>query len=742
MKPLRRTFPYSDFGAILLMVGVGFFCFKSVYAQQIPDLQGKVIDAETGVPLPGVNLVLEGISEYAVSDETGRFVFSFLPVGIYRLKATHIAYRTSIITVSVVGRDAPAFVELRLTPRNISLPEVVVDAESQPSQGFLSGGTVISRETILKSPATDLADLLEKQGLVDITSDGTPGGPRTVSLRGSAANQVLVLLDGRPLNTAADGTADLSLISPAEVQRLEVYSQAPAGLGAQAIGGVINIITVKPGEKNLQTRFAASQYGERWASFSISRPTGLGAFTGVFEHRESDGRYRYRVCPDDGLETYTRYVGETFYRENAAYQRDAVILKFAPAPTLNFGCRLSRLDRQNPDYLPEPILDHRSTTDNLESEIFGDFSGGDKWYQPALHLQVKGYNNQSLTDYEGQYPLLNDESVLAGEVYSLQMDWRRRLPPWDEVDYGAGVRWERVWSSQLQNTYADRWHRFAYLQAQGNLLKDLNLPFRTGVFSGVRADLYSEQSAFVHPRLGVEISGGKRLSWKVRGELAGSYRLPSFNSLFWQEDLQAEGNPELKPERSADRELSLRFGSGYWNFDVTYFDRRVWDLIYWRLDFDDRWKPLNIARARITGTELRLRGKTPEGNYQAEFTLSYRWMRAVNQSGEPNTDGKQLIYRPEHSAAAAWRQELKWIYFDLSIRWVGERFTTEANTKSLAPYQRWDAAVGKRLNLTHTGARVDVRFEARNIFDSTYRIIESAPTPLREFWFSLVLEIR
>jgi outer membrane cobalamin receptor len=117
-------------------------------------------------------------------------------------------------------------------------------------------------------------------------------------------------------------------------------------------------------------------------------------------------------------------------------------------------------------------------------------------------------------------------------------------------------------------------------------------------------------------------------------------------------------------------------------------------------------------------------------------------MRALNQSGEPNTDGKQLIYRPEHSAAASLQQGLKWIYLDLSVRWVGERFTTEANTKSLSPYQRWDAGIGKRFNLTGARAKLDLLFEVRNIFNRNYRIIEAAPTPLREFWLSIALEYR
>ena len=174
--------------------------------------------------------------------------------------------------------------------------------------------------------------------------------------------------------------------------------------------------------------------------------------------------------------------------------------------------------------------------------------------------------------------------------------------------------------------------------------------------------------------------------------------------------------------------------------NVAYFDRRVSDLIYWRLDFDKKWKPLNLSSARISGLESSLKGAIGQGLGRTEIAILHRWMRTLNESGEANTDGMQLSYRPEHTLNASLAQELQLFSWDIAAHWVGRRFTNEANTKSLSPYMVWDAGLSKSFLFEKSQTSLDLRLEVRNLFDVGYRMVEAAPMPLREWWLTIGFE--
>lgn len=724
---------------IRLTVLVVCLAARLAAAQETVSLAGQVKDAETGLPLPYVDAILKGTNFRAMTDQTGHFCFYSLAPGRYDLQVSLLGYASAEVSGIVISSDAPWTVEIRLRPQPLIMPEITVEAQALPAAGLFSGARIISQQQLREQKPRDLAELLQKEGLADVSSDGSPGGAKTVSLRGSASDQVLVLLDGHLLNEASNGVADLARISLAEVEQVEIYPQAASNLGAQSIGGIINIVTLKPGLESTRLQAAISGYGERQGSVTLGRTWGKWPILGIFEHHESDGEYRYRVVPDDGLDVYTRNVGQTLIRRDAAYRRDYISLKVDPPGIAQIGFRQTLLQRQNPDYLPLPVLEHKSSTNDSRQEFTLDLRPGAIWYRPATHFKVEGYQQTTTTDYGPEYPLLYRHSGLRGEAYSAQSDWNRRWD-WREVAFGAGLRWERLWSSDLEGGYAERLHKYGYLQVQGDPLAASDLPVRMGLYSGVRADLYSGQSAFVHPSLGMEFNGGKRLSWSLRGELAGAYHLPSFNALFWQEDLQSRGNPQLKPERSLNREIAGKLGWGRWEIGATYFDRQVQDLIYWRLDFDNKWKPLNLYQAQISGAESSLRGSSGEGFGAVEVTLMHRWMRTTNQSGEANTDGKLLPYRPLHVFILSLKQNLRIVSWDLAARWVSRRYTNEANTKSLSPYSVWSWGVTKAIRFESGRAAVTLRAEIRNLFNQSYRLVEGAPLPMREWWLTVGFE--
>ena len=104
--------------------------------------------------------------------------------------------------------------------------------------------TVIDEEDIERSAAPDLPSLLRKYPGVNITANGGQGAQASITLRGASASQTLVLVDGMRVASATAGSAYLSNIPLSAIARVEIAEGAhSAEWGADAIGGVVNIIT-------------------------------------------------------------------------------------------------------------------------------------------------------------------------------------------------------------------------------------------------------------------------------------------------------------------------------------------------------------------------------------------------------------------------------------------------------------------------------------------------------------------
>lgn len=174
---------------------------------------------------------------------------------------------------------------------------------------------VIDQDAILRSGATSLETLLQQlpasagaagnQGNAYWTANGY--GTAQVNLRGLGINRTLVLLNGRRLvvgGTGANSSVDLNMIPLALVERIEVLKDgASAVYGADALAGVVNIITRKAGEGNeLALRSGATTRGDgdsHAADGTLGWRTAQGAWTAVlhFSRQESVPMASRAPCP-------------------------------------------------------------------------------------------------------------------------------------------------------------------------------------------------------------------------------------------------------------------------------------------------------------------------------------------------------------------------------------------------------------------------------------------------------------
>src|SRR2546427_9752003 len=187
---------------------------------------------------------------------------------------------TGAVTVMLVILPVPTVIAqtpepVPVQPPTFELPEVIVPGKRpQPSTSTPASVTVISRDEIERSGARTVADAVRTVAELSVRAYGGLGELAEASIRGSSPAQVLVLLDGIPLNSVALGETDLSTISVDGVERIEVFRGPFAAIyGSGALGGGISIITTKAARSQFAGRTGG--FGQRAASLGISGSRGI-----------------------------------------------------------------------------------------------------------------------------------------------------------------------------------------------------------------------------------------------------------------------------------------------------------------------------------------------------------------------------------------------------------------------------------------------------------------------------------
>ncbi|MGQ9854380.1 MAG: carboxypeptidase-like regulatory domain-containing protein, partial [Candidatus Oleimicrobiaceae bacterium] len=115
--------------ALLLVAVALLVCWQGAQAQTTGKIAGRVLDAPTGAPLPAVNVVVEGTSRGAATDENGTFVILNMPPGVYTLRASMIGYEAVRLQNVRVSVNRTEEVTIRLSPTVLEGKEVVIQAE-------------------------------------------------------------------------------------------------------------------------------------------------------------------------------------------------------------------------------------------------------------------------------------------------------------------------------------------------------------------------------------------------------------------------------------------------------------------------------------------------------------------------------------------------------------------------------------------------------------------------------------
>ena len=195
----------------------------------------------------------------------------------------------SILTLTLV---ATATVSDAVEAETGPLAPVVVTAsrELEPQFEALAPTIVIDRDTIERSPGSDVGDLLRFNAGIDVVRSGGPGQQTSVFVRGTNSNQTVVLVDGVRINPGTAGNAAIQNLAPEFIDHIEIVEGPRSTLyGTDAIGGVINIITREPQGTGAGVVAGYGHYDTRQAAATGYAGGAAGSVFGAVSWLESAG---------------------------------------------------------------------------------------------------------------------------------------------------------------------------------------------------------------------------------------------------------------------------------------------------------------------------------------------------------------------------------------------------------------------------------------------------------------------
>ena len=205
-------------------------------------ISGRVVDAETGEPLPGVNVIIENTGMGASTDIDGIYFIINIPVGNYSVRTGMIGYNTMITTDVSVRGDLTTSIDFDMTVKILeSDQEVIVVAERPMVQKDLtSGRSIVSADEIKEMPVESLAGIIATKAGIVAASDGS------IHIRGGRSSEVTYMIDGVPITNPSSGGLAVGLENSA-VQELQILSGTFNAEYGQAMSGIINIVTKEGG---------------------------------------------------------------------------------------------------------------------------------------------------------------------------------------------------------------------------------------------------------------------------------------------------------------------------------------------------------------------------------------------------------------------------------------------------------------------------------------------------------------
>jgi len=593
----------------------------------------------------------------------------------------------------VVGVCLSASLAQAQTPRGTGPEEIIVAANrvEQSIGTVLAATTVIDKDSIRRSSAQNLAELLAGVPGMQFSPAGGLGAQTSLFLRGTESDHTLILVDGVQMTTSTGPAGRLEFIPLDQIERVEIVRGPRSSVyGSEAIGGVLNIIT-KPqvGEDfNGSLKMMAGTQNSSDANLGLQGRVGNTALSLNASRQQTDGiDFSERGSADDD-----------------GYENDSYSLSLAH----QFGERFSLSSSYSSFDARSDYDDGMVNTDSQQFSMTLKAALSDNWDSSLIMERFEEDNADA-----GSFGLTNSASE------------NRRLSWQNNYSFDAGNLLSFGVDRQEQEL---RYATFGALQTDTS--RDNDGVFGVYIHEGAALDFTLSLRNDDNERFGNHSTGsvaiGRDLTDSVRAWVSYGTAFKAPNLIDLYVDFPAFfffANPNLDPETAQSLELGLQASALGASWQLNIFRNDIDDLIATDASFTSL---ANIQQARIDGLEATVSTTLSGWGLDAALTLLEH---------ENRSTGVGLLRRPEQTLSINLARDFGVLDLTLNLLAQGEHLDID-------PVSFGNSKVGGFgvLNVI-AGYQLSEDFELRlrigNLLDKDYQVVDGFNTQDRTAQLSL-----
>ncbi|MCS6990153.1 MAG: TonB-dependent receptor [Chloroherpetonaceae bacterium] len=640
--------------------------------------------------------------------------------------------------------------------KTVRVDEIRVEATRllSPSASLHSAET-LSKAELDKLNAITVADAVRQLPSVTLKDYGGIGGLKTISVRSLGAEHTAVQIDGIKISDAQTGQIDLGRFSIQNLDQIELINgNAPDMLQparAYASASVLNLVSkiesfhrsARQSEWRLGSQVGSfEQFNQSASLFArLSERASLGV---DIERISANGEYDYRL--QNGRETMnltrrnadlrsiraetdlafnvsdrsTLFVKAYFYDSERGLP-SAVAIR--PNPDL---IEVSRQRLWHQDAFAQTRI-FTSLSERLKMSVGGKFAYNYlRFIEPAL---------------DPRNPNIDDRYVQR-EIYGAA-SLAYRIGEKTTASLATDLAVNALNASHYQAAQPTRWTSIAALALahQGETTSlETNLVATYARETTVFGTSAPNRNALT-PSIAIGYKPFADLGFRLRASHRQTFRLPTFNDLYYAR----VGNPNLRPEYA--RQWNV--GVGYERLSSSMWKQAAVRLDAFRIDVTDKilaiprdafnWSMRNIGAVQTTGFDARVESQLQIASATLSLVGNYARQEAIDVSPASLTPNQQIPYAPKELASAHFSLEKDFWSIGYALSYTGFRFALPENEASNVLPAFWLNDVSLSVGFPLWSFFAKAKFEASNLFNARYEVIQFFPMPARNFRLSLNL---
>jgi outer membrane receptor protein involved in Fe transport len=224
----------------ILLISVLTICAGIIYAGTTGKIAGRVVDKETGEPLPGVNILVQGTTLGSTTDIEGYYTILQVPPGNHILIVSMVGYSKVTVRNVQVHIDQTSPVDIQMTSEAIEMEDITVVAERNIIKKDVSTSVAaVNPEEIEVLPVTSIGDVVSLQAGIE----------ENFVIRGGQSDELLYQIDGVTLRDPGNNKP-ITTIALSSIQEVSVERGGFNAEYGQVRSGIINIVSKEGNESS------------------------------------------------------------------------------------------------------------------------------------------------------------------------------------------------------------------------------------------------------------------------------------------------------------------------------------------------------------------------------------------------------------------------------------------------------------------------------------------------------------